>query len=67
MTYPNVHCHDGRPYFVIKGCILADFFVAGALEVRYSVKPPSIPGSSPEDPGVKRLTSRIPTQDTVQV
>ena len=24
-------------------------------EVRYSVKPPSIPGSSREDPGVKRL------------
>ena len=41
---------------VFEGC-LADFFVAGMLEIRYSVKPPSIPGSSKkkEEPGVKRM------------
>ena len=37
---------------------MADFFVAGMLEIRYSVKPPSIPGSSKkkEEP-VKRMSA----------
>ena len=51
---PKIHLHARATVF--EGC-LADFFVAGMLEIRYSVKPSSIPGSSnkKEEPGVKRM------------